>query len=312
VYCLRIPCDGGRGGGLRGGAGGEGDDTSSDTDTGTDTDSDTESETECNPDEGLDTDGIPQCEEPDCPPVEWVAIEGGSFEMGREEVTLYGEYPEQNEQPEHQVEVPAFEMLRTEVTVEQYRSCFEAAVCTEPQPVPDEICFWSEGEEYDGHSINCVDWFQAGTFCVWVGGRLPTEAEWEYAARSGGQHILFPWGDEEATCEHAVIGGPGEPPCCGAEICAPCSKPPGATDQGLCDMSGNVYEWVQDRYHEDYDGAPSDGSAWETPADDWPVCVNRATRSGSVLHDWYGARTTKRFMSQPQLNGGFLGFRCAR
>jgi formylglycine-generating enzyme required for sulfatase activity len=95
----------------------------------------------------------------------------------------------------------------------------------------------------------------------WSSGyRLPTEAEWEYASRSGGLERKYAWGDEKATCARAVIddGGNG----CGRDSTWPaCSKTAGNTAQGLCDMIGNVMEWVQDCYHGDSYRAPADGSA---------------------------------------------------
>lgn len=101
-----------------------------------------------------------------------------------------------------------------------------------------------------------VEWEQAKKFSEWVGGRLPTEAEWEYAARSAGKDYKYPWGNEDATCKRAVISD------CEGEAVPVCSKTAGNTAQGLCDMAGNVWEWTQDEYHNSYNGAPSDGSAW--------------------------------------------------
>jgi formylglycine-generating enzyme required for sulfatase activity len=274
---------------------------------------DTDHSTECNPDTGLDTAAIPECEDPDCPPLDWFSFDAGTFEMGREEPLLYEWDPDEDEGPVHQVALSAFEILRTEVTVAQYRYCVEAEVCAEPEPQPDSYCLWYEGVEFENHPVDCVDWFQAGTFCVFAGGRLPSEAEWEYAARSAGQDIMFPWGDEEATCDLAVMSAEGGPECCGGEnLCAPCSKPSGASDQGLCDLAGNVNEWVQDRYHDDYEGAPEDGSAWEEPDEDWPACIGRVLRGGDVDWDWFSVRATRRHWNDPAAAQFVYGFRCAR
>ena len=105
-----------------------------------------------------------------------------------------------------------------------------------------------------------MDWDQAMNFAAWVGGNLPTEAQWEYAARSEGEDWIYPWGNEMATCEYSVMddgGGWG----CGEDRMRPvCSKPRGNTQQGLCDMAGNVYEWVQDAYQDNYYNAPTNAS----------------------------------------------------
>ncbi len=194
-------------------------------------------------------------------PSDWVFIEGGTFEMGS-----HGEH----EQPIHTVNVPSFEMWRTEVTVAQLARCWCAGEC-EPAGTAEETCNW-ERPDREAHPVNMVSWDDSLVFCSWVGGRLPSEAEWEYAARSGGQDIKYPWGDHMANCDLAVMddGGYG----CGEGHTWPvCSKPDGNTDQGLCDMSGNLKELVQDTYHDNYEGAPTDGSA--EPVNDFETVTFR-------------------------------------
>ena len=149
-----------------------------------------------------------------------------------------------------------------------------------------------------------VDWNQAKAFAVWAGERLPSESEWEYAARSGGKDRKYPWGDEEATCETAVIGGSG----CGNNAARPvCSKPKGNTEQGLCDMAGNAWEWVEDWYHGSYDGAPTDGSAWESPTGSF-----RVVRGGSWLSVASLARAAYRSYDVPAYRNADIGLRVAR
>jgi formylglycine-generating enzyme required for sulfatase activity len=104
-------------------------------------------------------------------------------------------------------------------------------------------------------------------FCQWVGGRLPTESEWEYAARSEGQNQKFPWGNDKPGCESAVVSGAKGPGCQEGSYNyyaqqKVCSRPEGNTAQGLCDMIGNADEWVSDKYHENYTGAPTNYQAW--------------------------------------------------
>ncbi|MFC1654224.1 formylglycine-generating enzyme family protein [Myxococcota bacterium] len=231
----------------------------------------------------------------------WIEILGGSFMMGSEN-------GDDDERPVHRVDVPTFEMTKTEVTVEQYKACVDASVCTVPDEYPaNPYCNWGKPDRLD-HPMNCVNWNQAGAFCRWSGVRLPTEAQWEYAARSGGEDIEYPWGDETATCQYTVMdeGGDG----CGMDrTWAVCGKTAGNTAHGLCDMSGNVYEWVRDQYHDSYVGAPTDGSAWE---DLW--FGDRVSRGNCFkCSGSNGLRTSFRaFFSNPPTVAEIMGIRCAR
>jgi formylglycine-generating enzyme required for sulfatase activity len=154
-----------------------------------------------------------------------------------------------------------------------------------------------------------VSWDDAQAFVAYLGGgaRLPTEAEWEYAARSGGLDQTYPWGDELATCDRAVMndGGAG---CDEGHTWAVCSKPAGNSAQGVCDMAGNVFEWVQDDYHGSYNGAPGDGSAWV----DEPRGSFRVFRGGSWLSPAGNLRAANRFGNTPSFRFEPLGFRPAR
>ena len=165
--------------------------------------------------------------------IEWVKLPSGAFTMGAK--------GERNNEP-RAVKVAPFEISKTEVTVDQYRRCIEARACTLPKRGP--ICNWSQPGR-GAHPINCVDWEQATQFATWAKVRLLTEAEWEFAARAGGKKQRFPWGQTEASCQLAVIGEGGDG--CGKRSTWPaCSKRKGNTAQGVCDLGGNVWEWVSD------------------------------------------------------------------
>ncbi|NNN05935.1 MAG: SUMF1/EgtB/PvdO family nonheme iron enzyme [Elusimicrobia bacterium] len=210
--------------------------------------------------------------------------------------------------PKHRVTIKSFQMAKTLVTNKQYNACVAAGVCT--------AAHYSDGTCYNGPAgakgrlpasfkgndqpVVCVDWNQAHAFSRWVGGRLPSEAEWEYAARSAGKKWDYPWGNEVATCSNAVIGD------CGYTATAPaCSKPSGNTKQGLCDMAGDAFEWVEDGFHLTYDAAPTDGSAWEATG------PNRITRGGSWRRDEDIARSAHREFVSP-LRADSLSFRPVR
>lgn len=195
------------------------------------------------------------------PAVEWVSLPGGRFTMGSDR---------ECESPPREVTVKPFRIARTEVTVAQYAACVRARACTPPSVrYGGGWCNYGRAGR-ENFPVNCVSWTQAGEFSKWVKGRLPSAAEWEYAARSGGKPRRYPWGDEEPSCARAVIqqGGRGSnvlgPRGCGRKDSWPvCSKPSGDTEQGLCDMIGGVYEWLQDRPNCRFEKAPVDGSAWE-------------------------------------------------
>jgi formylglycine-generating enzyme required for sulfatase activity len=225
--------------------------------------------------------------------IDWVRIPAGTFLMGSSA---------ESESPKHQVRLRAFEMSRTAVTFAQYRACVAAGAC---RPIP-EACA-TAAFTGDDQPVVCVDWDEARAFAAWSGGRLPSEAEWEYAARGGGRDRVYAWGDETADCARAVIREKGAGGC-GREATWPvCSRPKGATVQGLCDMGGNVWEWVQDWYHDTYAGSPADGSAWETPAS-W----GRVERSGSWIFPAPYARAASRTADKPETRGNYLGFRVVR
>ncbi|KAF0151177.1 MAG: hypothetical protein FD189_2586 [Elusimicrobia bacterium] len=225
-------------------------------------------------------------------PVEFVAIQGGSFIMGTGDAV----YGLEDAKPAHEVAVRTFDMARTHVTVEQYAECVFNGACSEP--ASGDYCNWGKPDRWY-HPVNCVDWNQAQRYARFKGARLPSEAEWEYAARSGGRPHKYPWGNAAPTRDLAVMN---------INTTAPvCSRPAGNTAQGLCDMAGNVWQWVQDAYWNSYEGAPVDGSAFEGPG------AGRVLRGGAFYgHDDGYLRTDSRNYLAPDRGFVSVGFRIAK
>lgn len=220
--------------------------------------------------------------------IEWVTVPGGSFRMGSDGAVV-------DSRPRHRVAIGTFQIARTEATNRQYAACVAEGACTPPADCGDAF-------RDDEQPVVGVDWEQARAFADWAGGRLPSEAEWEYAARSAGRSDDYPWGAESATCERAVVLG------CSKDAPLPvCSKPMGKTAQGLCDMAGNAWEWVQDWHHGSYAGAPADGGAWGVPPGAF-----RVARGGSWQSDASHARVWRRSSRAPAYRNCHLGLRPAR
>ena len=211
-----------------------------------------------------------------------------------------------DEKPVHRVSVSAFRIAESEVTVRQYRKCVEAGVCTEPSTEYSQ-CTWGKSGD-DDHPINCVDWGQARTFSRWVGGDLPTEAQWEYAAR-GGQGFKYSGSDDASA-----VGWYGESYSSGSTHPVKRKQKNG---YGLYDMSGNVWEWTLDEWHSSYSGAPNNGDqAWGST----PTCGTRCDtgssrrvfRGGGWISDARRLRVAFRLGITPGLRDRTLvGFRPA-
>ncbi len=226
-----------------------------------------------------------------------VLIPGGSFLMG-------AEYGYLTEMPIHRVTLDAFWMDQTEVTMGMYAQCVVAGACDPPEEFLN--ISWGNFEvapEAMNDPVTYVDWYQAEAFCAWAGRRLPTEAEWEYAARGGLEGANYPWGNEKPSCTPEALNGAQYNQCLPGNAIEVGSFAPNG--YGLYDMAGNAAEWVADWY------GPYAEAAVESPSGpdsgDYKVL-----RTGSWDSDWESIRVASRNGLAPESNGYSLGFRCAR
>jgi formylglycine-generating enzyme required for sulfatase activity len=226
---------------------------------------------------------------------DWVDVPAGEVALGRDAVAGGGAIAA-DELPAHVVDVAAFEVSVTPVTNAQY-----ALFVTDggADPPPD----WAGGDPPTGradHPVAFVDWFDAQAYCAWTGARLPTEAEWEKAAR-GADGRVYPWGGE-ADPSRAAIGA-GAKHGTTVPVDAHAS---GASPYGLLGMAGNVWEWVSSAYRPyPYDAA--DGR--EDPVE----ALERVLRGGSFMSpELRFGRCAMRSRSAPRRRQAHIGFRVAR
>ena len=250
-----------------------------------------------------------------------VYVPAGPFWMGSsdEEIdALVAEYPYHkresfnNEQPQHQVTVDAFWIDRTEVTNAQYRVCVEDGTCSQPAEITSSTRDNYYGApDFDDYPVIYVDWEQASTYCAWAGKRLPTEAEWEKAAR-GTDKRIYPWGDVfdgsllsfcDAQCQEEWKTAEWDD---GYADTAPVgSYLDGGSPYGVLDMAGNVWEWTGS-LSKPYPYEVGDGR------ENLAASGSRATRGGSWYDNLVYVRTAVRYSIGASDVYSSLGFRCAR
>ena len=241
-----------------------------------------------------------------------LSIPAGTFTMGGMDV-----YRENDEQPAHQVSIDAFWIDQVEVTNGMYNLCVQADACQPPKETrSDNRDNYFGNPEFQDYPVVFVTWDDADTYCQWAERRLPTEAEWEYAAR-GDDLRNYPWGDELPNEYNAnfmnLIG----------DTSRVGSYAEGASPFGALDMAGNVWEWVADRYRPNY-YSNSPAANPQGPTEEEAQNVMRVIRGGSFQEDGLFLRLANRsFLEGPNhkadaktaeyhgRSSARIGFRCA-
>jgi formylglycine-generating enzyme required for sulfatase activity len=236
---------------------------------------------------------------------EWVLVPAGEFEMGAE-----GDPADPDEAPKHKVTLNAFYIGKYEVTNRLYQAFVKATDHRLPENEDQKYNMWKGQAVLDGAGelpvIN-VSWEDAAAYCKWAGGRLPTEAEWEKAAR-GTDGRTYPWGNDPVTGNRANYGIEGVTFWEGPSTLAKKDQYDfGKSPHGAYEMAGNVWEWVQDWYDEGYyknspgknPQGPSEGQA-------------RVIRGGSWREKSDKLRSANRSKHNPDERRLYIGIRCAK
>jgi formylglycine-generating enzyme required for sulfatase activity len=207
-----------------------------------------------------------------------------------------------DELPVHKVTLPDYYIDIYEVTNALYRHCVDAGGCKPPHSESGR--FWDSA--YNSYPVTYLEWEMAKGYCSWRGARLPTEAEWEKAARGGLNSEPFPWGSARPVCQTGATEGVNYAECNQGSPLAVGSFAPNAF--GLYDMSGNVWEWVADWYSENYYTA-RDVTSPSGPRSG----AMRVIRGGSFNYGEIYIRVSNRGYLDPESYGSSgLGLRCAR
>jgi formylglycine-generating enzyme required for sulfatase activity len=246
--------------------------------------------------------------------MEMVYVPGGTFEMGSTDTEIETAFDQceqhlrigqcerswfEDESPLHSVTLDSFWIDRVEVTNEQYARCVADGICSPPSELGSRTRDSYYGDtQFDDYPVLYLSWPDADTYCQWAGGRLPTEAEWEYAAR-GPDSVTFPWGndppDDSLLSYNENVGD-------ATEVGA---YPGGVSWVGAMDMAGNVWEWVTDWYDSGYyASSPSHNPKGPETGD------RKVLRGGSYHDDEQSVRAADRLNYPPAIRSVLVGFRC--
>jgi formylglycine-generating enzyme required for sulfatase activity len=235
-----------------------------------------------------------------------IFIPAGSFQMGCDVSNPAengcSESRQAHELPLHTVYLDAYYIDKYEVTNARYRACVDAGECQIYRNDSSSRSSYYGNATYANYPVIMVTRAQANSFCAWEGKRLPTEAEWEKAARGSSDTRKYPWGNEAPTCSLTNYSD------CVGDTSEVGSYPGGASPYGVMDMAGNVWEFVSDGYQEDYYEVSPDSN----PQRSWSSTGWSVIRGGSWGQSDFGVRSAVRLLAIPPNSWKNVGFRCVR
>ena len=224
---------------------------------------------------------------------DFIFVPASEFSMGFDETTP------SDHAPAHKVTLNGFWIQQAEVTNQQYAACVEAGKCSAPAKEKD-VPYWYSKADKVNYPVVGVTWLQASEYCTFIKGRLPTEAEWEKTAR-GTVSFIYPWGNDKPSCSLLNFNDcldPSEP-----EDVRTYNN--GASEYKAMDMAGNVFEWVNDWYAEDY-YPTSPATNPVGPVDG----IKKVYRGGAYASSEDDVNAYVRFSVDPNEHAADLGFRC--
>jgi formylglycine-generating enzyme required for sulfatase activity len=227
-----------------------------------------------------------------------VYVPEGSFTMGNDNGYSH-------EKPAHKVFLDAYWIDSTEVTNGQYAMCVQSGVCSDPVWQGGYSPDYFKQAEYSNYPMVRINWKEAQSYCQWAGKRLPTEAEWEKAAR-GTDERIYPWGNNPPSCDLANLSKCINPPDFSPVLSLKTvgSYPEGVSPYKAYDMLGNTWEWVADWFSETYYSQSPERNPTGPSTGQY-----RILRGGSAYEN---ARVVSRLWTGPKQWGPYYGVRCVK